>query len=1649
MKTLEEPLKSIQEFEQWKYSVLYMLRLDPEIKPYLREEDFEFGLKTPTNPDRNFLDDTRGENQKTAEEKCATIDFMLDTIAQFCPKIPHNDIVLECKSLKEVWQVIRLHSNIQTSGALLNDIWNIKRLPNETPQALYSRIKQSYDDCLFRANTLVYRDTLYAEDEVMSPTLHCTIILHWLQVLHPRLRDHVTQKFCSELRNVSYAAIWPDICRSVDRFLKELEDEHSSSGVVCRFNEPSRGYEGSRYSGTRFRPAFRARGSSPRFRGGNSRPPSSGHCEYCKLIGRTSYYNHTSESCMFLKKERNFVMGASRAVEVDEEDLEDHYHEFYAAYPDEQLSVIKAEHVINKVSIESSPVLTLYHSNLPVDILLDSGGTCNVIDAVSANELGCEVRPSCQTARLGDAKTLLNIHGETDIQFNRHGQVYTFNALVADIAEPTILGGIPFFKVNDIGIRPALCEISLNKSHELIRYDSKQPPHATANRLRTFSNFLIRCPTDTVVLPGEVASYAVPSACGESVAVEPRYDNAYNSQASTSSVWPRPQVVEVQNNTVSLQNTTNSPLYIKRNAHICNVQAAIPEDVSVDLPTSAVPTAPLPKKMNKFTSAVQVNPDKIISEESSTQFTSILDMYEEVFDPSVGTYNGKSGTCNVEVNMGKQLPPQNKGRVPKYYGRNEVMELQQKMDELYDRGIFRRPQDIGVTVEVVNPCFLVKKKDGISKRLVTDFGQIAPYCRPTPTVLPDVESTLIQIGRWKYIIVSDATDAYFQLRLKKSSMRYCGVASPMKGVMVYTVGCMGLPGTEVALEELTCLLFGDLVMQGKFAKIADDFTMGADTIEELLLIFEQVLQICQENGIKLSARKTVICPREWVILGWLWRGGFLSSTPHRQLALMECDPPETVKGLKSYLGAYRFLSRVIKNYASVLQPLEAMVRGQPALNSKVVWSPELREAFKSAQEALKSAESVVIPKPQDVLHIITDAALLPSAIGAVMFAVREGTPLLAGYFNSKLPPFQKRWLPCEQEGIAIGVALQHFGPYLRQSNHRACLFTDSKACVQAVEKLQRGEYSASSRLTTFLSSVSRYQVEVKHIQGTENIPSDYISRHPISCEDSQCQICTYIQDSISAVVATITVEDVLQGRVHLPFTNKKAWKEVQEECPDLRNVFKCLSNGTKPGKKSRNLRQVKRYLSSKAVISDGTLVIRHLEPYAQAAEKIIVPQQALHGLLTVLHLRLEHPTASQLSKVFSRYFFALNLEHAVNLCFKSCHVCQSLKEVSLALKKQSTDDSPDYIAQHFAADVIKRNKQLILVLRECTSSLTQAEIVYSEKATDIADGLLRLSNLIRPSKLLKMKIRLDPHSAHKSLFSQVCSDKAFAGSNISIELGRELNINHNPVAEKAVRELIAEMLRLVPEGGKISQTQLSQAVASLNSRIRAPGLSAQEIYTQRDQATGLQLSLSDTELIMQQNQRRNKNHPYSEKSKAKVPEREDANVGPGSIVYRYEDKSKLAARPRYLVVSVNEGWCKIKRLTDTLLGSSTYSIKLSEVFSVPDDFAQQDLPPYPIEEAIHPIQMAFEEQEECTVPENEEDELEEACSSCKNVVGDEELALTCDTCLQWCHIGCGNVSQAAYDHIVEEGSEVRWMCPTCITSASDPRTVPTTAVLEL
>lgn len=254
------------------------------------------------------------------------------------------------------------------------------------------------------------------------------------------------------------------------------------------------------------------------------------------------------------------------------------------------------------------------------------------------------------------------------------------------------------------------------------------------------------------------------------------------------------------------------------------------------------------------------------------------------------------------------------------------------------------------------------------------------------------------------------------------------------------------------------------------------------------------------------------------------------------------------------------------------------------------------------------------------------------------------------------------------EALAIGVATKHFSPYLIQSKHKACVLTDSKPCVQAFEKMCRGEFSASPRVSTYLSTVSRFQANVRHVAGAAILPSDFASRNAPDCFDPSCQVCKFITQAEESVVRHLSAQDVLSGQKNLPFTSRKTWLSIQSECADLRRTHAHLIQGTRPSKKLTNIKDVKRYLSVASISSDGLLVVKKTEPLAPSRDCIVVPRQVLDGLLTALHLRLSHPSCLQLKKVVSRYFYALDLDKAIERVSLGCHPCAALRHVPHAVK---------------------------------------------------------------------------------------------------------------------------------------------------------------------------------------------------------------------------------------------------------------------------------------------------------------------------------------------------------------------------------------------
>ncbi len=127
-------------------------------------------------------------------------------------------------------------------------------------------------------------------------------------------------------------------------------------------------------------------------------------------------------------------------------------------------------------------------------------------------------------------------------------------------------------------------------------------------------------------------------------------------------------------------------------------------------------------------------------------------------------------------------------------------------------------------------------------------------------------------------------------------------------------------------------------------------------------------------------------------------------------------------------------------------------------------------------------------------------------------------------------------------------------------------------------------------------------------------------------------------------------------------------------------------------------------------------------------------------------------------------------------------------------------------------------------------------------------------------------IRVDPTPGLVALLA----DPILKEQGITLEVGRVKNCNKNPEVDCTIEELGLKCLHITPEGGPLTRVNLALATTNMNLRIRKGGLSAREVWTQRDQVSGLQLPIEDRQLILSQHHTRVQNHPASSRSKAHV-----------------------------------------------------------------------------------------------------------------------------------------------------------------------------------
>ena len=285
----------------------------------------------------------------------------------------------------------------------------------------------------------------------------------------------------------------------------------------------------------------------------------------------------------------------------------------------------------------------------------------------------------------------------------------------------------------------------------------------------------------------------------------------------------------------------------------------------------------------------------------------------------------------------------------------------------------------------------------------------------------------------------------------------------------------------------------------RITRMADGLYVVGDTLEILKDNFIEVFTRAELFGLTFKPSKVVIAPHTTVLFGWRKTDHGWSPTSHAVSPLIKATPPTTVKQARSWIGSYKQLTECIPRYAALLGPLEAVI-GSRASAERIVWTEDLLTAFEKCKKSLNDVNVIFVPKPSDTLHTYSDYSAAEKAVGGWLeiHRVVDGKlkRLMGGHFSCRVSKHQQKWHPCEGEDLATRLVLSNFSAYIRESKNQTIHHTDNQPVVQAWKRSKTGAFSASARISAFLSGISSLSIKIIHTPGTDMKSSDYYSRNP-------------------------------------------------------------------------------------------------------------------------------------------------------------------------------------------------------------------------------------------------------------------------------------------------------------------------------------------------------------------------------------------------------------------------------------------------------------------------------------------------------------------------------------------------------------------------
>ncbi|WVZ80348.1 LOW QUALITY PROTEIN: hypothetical protein U9M48_027832, partial [Paspalum notatum var. saurae] len=410
----------------------------------------------------------------------------------------------------------------------------------------------------------------------------------------------------------------------------------------------------------------------------------------------------------------------------------------------------------------------------------------------------------------------------------------------------------------------------------------------------------------------------------------------------------------------------------------------------------------------------------------------------------------------------------------------ELKELKTQLQEQLDKG-FIRPSSSPWGC----PALFVEKKDQGRKRLCVDYRPLNAVTVKNKYPLPHIDILFDQLTGTRVFSKIDLRI----LSNKNQRGRYTqdSLLHPIRLVRVF------------AHVLWTNKCTGFLHVHGFVAIFIDDILIYSKNEEEHEEHLRIVLARLREHKLYAKLSKCAFWLREVSFLGHILSEKGVAVDPSKVEDVLNWKQPETMTGIRSFLGLAGYYRRFIKDFSKTAKPMTSLTKK----NVKYVWSPNCEGAFQTLKKLLTSAPVLAQPDVTKPFDVYCDAS--GNGLGCVL--KQEGRVI--AYASRQLRKHEVNYPTHDLELAAVVHALKIWRHYLL--GNTCHIYTDHKSLKHILTQPE-----LNMRQRRWLELIKDYDLEIHYHPGKANVVADALSRRAhcnvIEARPSARVICCEIDE---------------------------------------------------------------------------------------------------------------------------------------------------------------------------------------------------------------------------------------------------------------------------------------------------------------------------------------------------------------------------------------------------------------------------------------------------------------------------------------------------------------------------------------------------------